>query len=95
MSEDSTYQGYANYETFSVDLMLNNDKEWGEVATAIVRTSGRSLEADQALQEFVEGLAGVTDGDQNLMRLQLVNCAISAVDWRELVNTIADRIEEG
>ena len=93
MSEDTTYQGYANYETFSVDLMINNDKEWQKETTAIVIRFGRSLDADKALQDFVERLA-CADEDQNLMRLQLVNCAISAVDWRELVNTIADRIEE-
>lgn len=92
---DETYQGYRNYETFSVDLMLSNEREWYDKAHAIVKKYGRTIAADDALRDYVLRLAGSETGyGDTPMTVQLVSCAIAAVDWRELVNLWCDRMEE-
>jgi hypothetical protein len=91
---DSTYQGYKNYETFSVDLMLSNDQKWYDETRKLIRKGGRSLDTDLALQLYVEKLAKVEDYGDAPMLTQLATCALSAVDWRELVNLWCDRAEE-
>lgn len=93
--ESETYQGYRNYETFSVDLSLSNDQEQYAKARQLVKDGGRTLDTDRALRAYVESLPGFVEVlDSGTLAGTLTNAALDAVDWRELVNLWADRIEE-
>ena len=91
MSESKTYNGWENYETWCVALWINNDEYSQSMALDIVKRYGDTRQAEEALRDFVESsspnLHGTMYGD-------LLTAALQEIDYRELVSTFAEDIEE-
>jgi hypothetical protein len=97
MAEDKTYNGWANYETWCVNLWLENDE--GNYSTVLDKvdeiTSNEENDDDAAyelsvwVRSFVEELAeatvpGLFDGGSFV--LDLYQAAISEVNWGEITD---------
>jgi hypothetical protein len=91
MSESKSYNGYENYETWCAALWINNDEYYQSMAHNIVKQYGDTRQAEEALRDFVEAgspdLGGTMYGD-------MLNAALQEIDYRELVSTFAEDIEE-
>jgi hypothetical protein len=92
MSE-KTYNGYANYETWAVQLWLDNDQGsqgyWSEAAEEIWESaeptealskseSARFTLTDRLKSEIEEGVPQITG-----LYADLLNAALSEVDWAD------------
>ncbi|HXJ92603.1 MAG TPA: hypothetical protein VMT20_06940 [Terriglobia bacterium] len=109
MSNDTTYNGWANYATWGVALVINNDQgsqEYvrerieairEEVDAAINR---ETLEGEVAvfLKDFTEELCGFGSGlgieDPSMMAAQLIYAGLSDVDWREIASNMIQESSE-
>jgi hypothetical protein len=73
MSE--SYNGWTNWETWSVGVVLANDEGLYHESRAIVESAPHP---GAALREYVEGLAPLFDWD------------LDPVDWVELLESVRD-----
>ena len=104
---DRTYNGWSNYETWNVKLWIDNeqgsseywqenaeqiwdDSEAGESYASETRkeASARKL-ADRLKDEFEESKPEVTG-----MWADLLNAAMSEVDWYEIAENMLEEFEE-
>jgi hypothetical protein len=79
---DKTYNGWSNYETWNVNLWLDNEPGTYDEKREIVRTATSEYKAAQALKDWVEEMMpdlGAT------MWADLLGSALSEVDWDEIV----------
>lgn len=79
---DKKYNGWANYETWLVNLHLTNDQYTSERIEEITKNSKSVYDLHESLKDFCEELL-VFDGN-NLFLADMLNAALSEVDWREL-----------
>jgi hypothetical protein len=87
MAQDTTYNGWTNYATWSVALFIDNE------SNECIQDAARAALVDDygdALKTYVEEYF-LTDpetgdylGGMNLFVQQLIGAAMSAVNWREL-----------
>jgi hypothetical protein len=77
MTEDKTYNGWTNYETWAVNLWLDEEDNWRELA------GDGSCQAAQALQELVEEMNPLAD--QATMYSDLLTGVLQEVNWQEIV----------
>lgn len=105
-TEDKRYNGYTNYETWCVSLWLDNDQDaqeyWNEIAQeAYDELKGRSqydnvlTREEQAAynlaQKLKDAITGGVPADLDGMFLDLLNAALSEVNWDEIAtNYIAE-----
>ena len=82
------YNGYTNYETWLVGLWLDNDQGNSELLREISQGPGNLYGKSKELQEWVEDMNPITDAS---LWMDLLNGALSEVNWRELIET---RMEE-
>jgi hypothetical protein len=85
MTENESYNGWKNYETWSVALFLDNDMDYYNYVCLVVKdlTSDDSTKCI-AIKDFVE--TSVLNIDkQNIYVQQLLNASLSVVDWREIL----------
>ena len=104
---DTKYNGWTNYETCNVDLWITNEQGsseyWQEVASDIwddstageayssetrKESSARKL-ADRLKDQFEEDKPEVTG-----MWADLLNAAMSEVDWYEIAENMLEEFEE-
>ena len=75
------YNGYTNYETWLVNLWLNNDEATYNQLRELVVTTSTAYELGKALQEWIqESIPEAVDG----MFMDLINAGLSEVDWMEI-----------
>ena len=79
---DKKYNGWANYETWLVNLHLTNDEYTSEQIEELTKTSTSVYKLHQSLKDYCEELLQF-DG-KNLFLADMLNAALSEVDWREL-----------
>jgi hypothetical protein len=102
---DTTYNGWTNYETWNVNLWMDNERGsselWNEHAQACYdatdqddETSTRQSDASEALANELEAMH-----DEYLAALNLQGCfadimgaAMSRVDWREIADNLLSGI---
>lgn len=82
-NEQEKYEGWANYETWCVSLWLTNDEGLYNNVRELVRDAKNTNRAAEAIKEFVEELNPLAD--QATVFADLMNAALSAVDWSEIV----------
>lgn len=107
MNSKEHYDGFANYETWVVSLWMSNDEQsyehFRELARCICSSDEPTLkhltrtEADivtlaKALQDELEEYSPVRD--HATVYADLMNAALSEVDWHELATELLSDIEE-
>ena len=98
---DKTYNGWTNYETWGVALILDNDEGTysyvRERAQEIKETEGDSAlyALEDFLKDYTETLCGIGNESEDygipeptMMARQLLGGAISDVDFREIAENI-------
>jgi len=97
---DKTYNGWTNYETWNVKLWIDNDEGsynyWRQATMEAIETDDDCDDAKHALaemlKEFVEENNPLADNAD--MYTDLLNAAISEVNWHEIAsNMIEDYLE--
>lgn len=82
---DETYNGWTNYETWSVALWLDNEPGTYEDARQIVHAELDDWRAGRDLREYVESLPDVESVLSGAtMAADLLGTALSEVSWTEI-----------
>lgn len=96
MTNEQTYNGWTNYETWLVNLWLDNVegsyRYWTQAARDAVhdcdghREKAINTLADMLKEEHEEGAAAVIDRSRlnSLVWADLLNSALSEVDWHDI-----------
>lgn len=107
MNSKERYNGFANYETWVVSLWMSNDEQsyehFRELAWRIcssdeptpkhlTRTEADTATLAKALQDEFEEYSPVCD--HATVYADLMNAALSEVDWHELATELLTDIEE-
>tara|TARA_R110000824_G_scaffold4601_4_gene22149 strand:+ start:571 stop:891 length:321 start_codon:yes stop_codon:yes gene_type:complete len=97
MKNQNEYNGWTNWETWVVNLWMDNDQElydhYGKMARVKVSKDKRSAsyKLSLAIQEQVDDWMPHLD---NSLYLDLLNGAMREVNWIEIARHILDRIED-
>lgn len=102
---DVTYNGWKNYETWAVNLWINNDegshRTWVETAERIyaeARPTKVNSKAEQATLDLANVLKEVIEGDApdlgSSLYADLLNAALSAVYWLEIAKHYIDDLNK-
>ncbi len=86
MSKENTYNGWTNYETWLVNIWVDNDKKLYFIMKEILNScdwENKTYELSKVLQELYEKQAENIGLKVGLMS-DLLNGALSAVNWYEL-----------
>ncbi len=98
--QDKKYNGWTNYETWAVKLWMDNSegdqqffKEMANEAikTEIVGTNGQNMACyhlSQSLKDYFDEANPL--GDQATCFTDLLNAALSEVNWYEIAQTLID-----
>lgn len=90
-TNNNTYNGWTNYETWLVKLWLDNDEYLcNELQPELARQShGDVNDLAEALREYVtDPENGLIPDIPNGLASDLLNAALSEVDWREMSESI-------
>lgn len=90
--ETQKCNGWTNYETWAVNLWLTNDEESYNKAQRVVDESEDENEAAENLKEYIENLKRklyLFIDNANLFS-DLLNAAISEVNWHEIAQAFMD-----
>jgi hypothetical protein len=81
MSDDKKYNGWANWETWKVNLELFDGYEWDHAPEAeeVEETAREHIFSDGKVSNFVDGI---------------VESFLSEVDWEELAEAYGEEFEE-
>lgn len=88
---DKTYNGWSNYETWAVKLWLDNDQGTQELMQDMARHERTAYKLADALKDMIE------DNTPDLgasMYADLLNAALSEVDYREIAENILEDMED-
>lgn len=93
---DNTYNGWTNWETWIVNLWMDNDQKlyeyYGEMARAEVSKNKKSatfklsLALDKQFDEWMPEVEGPYH--------DLLNGAVREVNWHEIARHLVERVEE-
>lgn len=95
LEEESKYNGWANYETWLVDLHLNNDQGTQEAVKELLAQDYEypTIDRIDALKEFVEEIANPYQNpdlesiiNPNLFAQDLINATLASVNWQEIID---------
>jgi hypothetical protein len=89
------YQGWKNYATWGVALILDNNRDMYEymqqqvkaAMASSVELSSQIVELGDIIREYVEGLVEEALDTSNEMAAQLINVALGEVDWNEIAKS--------
>ena len=95
MSDDHTYNGWTNYETWNVNLWLSDDEYFRELAA----DASDMYQAEIALKDYVEELSemtmpGIFDGSKSYFIGDMFSAALSEVNWHEIAEHYRDDAED-
>ncbi len=93
MSEDKTYQGWTNYETWAVALWLNNEQGDQEWARGIALDT-RNDELWQAGEAFKTSLDEMMPDLGATLWSDLLRSAFDEVNWAELAASFREDLED-
>jgi hypothetical protein len=97
---------YTNYETFTVAMLLSNDRPMYEEARAVtsrlISALHRVADIAEALESMVEQWYLDVDGremackrDADKLAHELMTAALARVDWREIAEEWINTVKEG
>jgi leucyl aminopeptidase (aminopeptidase T) len=90
MSSDKTYNGWTNYETWLVKLWIDNDQGSQEYWLDEARRLDDVYHVASALKDWAQEFAPETTG----MYADLMNAAISSVEWYEIAESLLEDVKE-
>ena len=91
MSNDRTYNGWSTYETWLVNLWIQNDEALHAVLHDEVVSADSLYEAKQALQAWVDNEYDLYIEERGHGLFQdLLRGALDEVDWYEIVKNWRD-----
>jgi hypothetical protein len=90
------YNGWTNYETWNVNLWLDNEPHTQNDMVRISNRPGESVyKRATLLKNYVHGLPEIDDVLQNAsLASDLLGAALSEVDWEEIVTNNEEEDEE-
>ncbi|SRR5258706_14736974 len=104
MASDKTYNGWTNYETWVVNLWLDNEEGtqsyWAERAEEVFRTSDAdqyNTKTERAVSDLADELKREHEEntpDVSGVFADLLNAALSEVDWYEIAKNMVDSAKE-
>jgi hypothetical protein len=94
----STYNGWANYETWAVGMYLDGNYD-GEgtyryVLDLVAEADGVGQVADALQALATEQVEAATDGLASGLAADLLGAALGSVDWRELAEHKVDEVAQ-
>jgi hypothetical protein len=91
---EKQYNGYTNYETWVVNLWIDNDEytqdETRDWMTENHNTFQYKFQLDEAYREFVEELF---DSPTSGLAGDLIGHALDNVNWKELTDLLIEELE--
>jgi len=95
MSEDEKYNGYANYETWAVNLWLTNDESAYMAVRQIASEYEDSDDCERAIKDWVEdNIPDLPGFNENLFPMglfsDLILASLKEVDWSEIVESLKE-----
>ncbi len=89
-ARDTTYNGWTNYETWCVNLWLDNDG-WMNDRAADLADEARATEYPRSyIADELKELIEADEPELHGMYADLLSAAISSVNWHELADGILD-----
>ena len=89
MANDRSYNGWTNYETWNVNLWLDNEPGAYEDKREIIRRAGNKWEAEKDLRAYVEDMMPDLGAS---MWADLLGAAMSEVNWGEIIHNEWDEL---
>ena len=86
------YNGWKNYETWAVARWLDNEQGSNEWLIGLANSTKSDYEKSQQLKETIEKLNPLADDAS--MFSDLLNAAISGVDWYGIIENHQEEQEE-
>jgi hypothetical protein len=91
----SNYNGWTNYETWAVNLWLNNEEPSYRYWTERARSwKGREDDACQFAEELKGSIREGNPLEEPSLYADLLSAALSEVDWLEIAQSYLDDVEE-
>lgn len=92
MASDRTYNGYKNYETWAVNLWIDNDQGMADELQDMAHHAKNVHALADAIKGWIEDMNPLS-GQASLWS-DLMNGALSEVDWHELAENALEGFEE-
>ena len=89
--EDKKYNGYKNYETWSIALFIDNEQHLQEEVLAQAREL-EGYDFAKWLKDFTYDFLGIED--LNIYQQQMLNASLDEVDFRELAILFKENAKE-
>lgn len=90
--EESTFQGYTNYQTFQIGLFIDNERGvLSQVHGWIREYDGDVRKVAEEIREFIESKG---ERESSPFTSTLVSGALSLVNWKELAEEYIDLYED-
>lgn len=95
-NDEKGYSGWKNYETWNVALWINNDQGTQEMVLDAAREFKDSEHANYDLSHWLRDLIEEDNplNDTATLYTDLLNAALSEVDWYELAESFFNDIKE-
>jgi len=98
-----TYNGWANFETWIVRLWMSNDRDayvhWRSRTEEVLRESKTKEPVGGALGQLADQVRDAIEGQCTIpkanLAADLMNAALSRVDWHEVAEALIDDANEG
>lgn len=86
--QPSDYNGWTNYETWCVNLWLDNEPGSYDAMRQLARSHKQLHDAAEAIRDTVEACSPMRD--EATLYSDLVSGALQAVNWREIAEALRD-----
>ena len=102
MTTDKTYNGWSNYATWGVALVLGNDQGVDEMVREMGTASDPDWRYADQIRDLVESMCEVPDSPTSpgegifypLMARQIIQAGLADVDWVEIARDYRDSMSE-
>lgn len=81
--EENKYNGWTNYETWSIALFIDNEQEWYNEVREMITKTIEDYDAMVLIKEFIEDNLITTE--LTPYQSQMISASLSEVNWKEIV----------
>lgn len=87
-TDNQSYNGWTNRQTWLANLWLSNDQATYAQIEDLIAQADNLYQGAQAIQDFVEKFNPLAE--EVTLYCDLLNTALSAVDWMEIAKAFAE-----